>query len=177
MIALELIARAQDLCRVLRRPLPTELKAYASGWQRQRYDLAWCWGMVKSALKERRPLWQVEAEIHRHHARLQSEKDAKDRKAGEPLTPTPGAAQEAWWEAHSSRARVGGPAPPRVRVGGPEPQAGQPGPPGGLPLPWVSHGGYRPSRWPPPARGATANGQSATAALSEASRHQGRQGP
>jgi hypothetical protein len=101
MNAKELIARAQALCRALGRPFPTEVKAYAWDWQRQRYDLAWCWGIVKSALKERRALWQTEVEVRRHHDQLQRDRDAKDLKAGEPLAPTPRAGQEPWWETPS----------------------------------------------------------------------------
>jgi hypothetical protein len=78
MIANELTARALDLCRRVGRPFPAELRAYASGWQRQGYDLPWCWTRVKVALREGRSLWQVEAEVHRHHARLQSDRDAND---------------------------------------------------------------------------------------------------
>jgi hypothetical protein len=98
MNANELIIRAQDLCRAMGRPFPAEIKTGAWDWQRQRYDLAWCWGMVKSALKERRALWRVNAEVHRHHAHLQSERDAKGRKAGEPLETTPATGEERWWE-------------------------------------------------------------------------------
>jgi hypothetical protein len=98
MNANDLIVRAQDLCRALGRSFPTEIKTSAWDWQRQQYDLAWCWGTVQSALRQGRALCNVEAEVHRHHARLQSEKDARDRKAGEPLRPPPGAGQEPWWE-------------------------------------------------------------------------------
>src|SRR5260370_32346077 len=102
----ELIDRAEGLCRALRRPFPTELKAYARDWQRQQYDLDWCWGMVKSALKERRALWQVEAEVHRHHARLQREKDAMDLKAGEALVTTPAPSRESWWDTETHQEDV-----------------------------------------------------------------------
>jgi hypothetical protein len=56
---------------------------------------------VKGALREGRAVWQVEAEVHHHHARLQSEKDARDRAAGEPLETTPATGQERWWETQS----------------------------------------------------------------------------
>jgi hypothetical protein len=39
-------------------------------------------------LSSNRPLWQAEVEIRRHHARLRSETDTKDLKAGEPLVAT-----------------------------------------------------------------------------------------
>jgi hypothetical protein len=89
MIASELITKALDLCRRLGRPFPTELRAHASDWQRQGYDIPWCWAPVKAAPGERRSLVQVEGEVHRHHARLRSEKDARDRAAGEPLATSP----------------------------------------------------------------------------------------
>jgi hypothetical protein len=101
MNANDLIARAEGLCRALRRPFPAEVKGYAWDWQRQRYDLDWCWGMAKSALKDRRALWQVDVEVRRHHDQLQRDKDAKDRKAGEPLAPTPGDGQDPWCETQS----------------------------------------------------------------------------
>jgi hypothetical protein len=89
MNANELIVRAEGLCRALRRPLPVEVKAYAWDWQRQRYDLAWCWAVVKSALKERRALWQVEVEVRRHHALLQAEQDRKQRDLCKPVLASP----------------------------------------------------------------------------------------
>src|SRR5258708_21451601 len=101
MIANKLIARALDLCARTGRPLPTELKAYASDWQRQRYDLAWCWGTVKNALREGRAIWLVDVEVRRHYARLQASKDARDLKAGEPLGTAPAPDPEGWWDTHS----------------------------------------------------------------------------
>jgi hypothetical protein len=98
MIANELIARALDLCHRIGRPFPAELRGYTSDWQRQGYDLPWCWARVKSALREGRALVQIEAEVHRHHARLQSEKDARERAAGEPLLARPTPGKERWWE-------------------------------------------------------------------------------
>ena len=98
MNANELIVRSQDLCRALGRSFPTELRAHASDWQRQSYDLPWCWARVKGALREGRPVWQVEAEVHRHHDQLQRARDAKGRKAGEPLETTPATGEERLWE-------------------------------------------------------------------------------
>jgi hypothetical protein len=98
----ELIDRAQGLCRAMRRPFPNELKAYASGWQRQGYDLPWCWARVNGALREGRAAWLIEAEVLRHHDRLQRARDAMERKAGEPLvaTPTPDAVRHWGSEGH-----------------------------------------------------------------------------
>jgi hypothetical protein len=110
MNANELIARAQGLCRALGRLFPTELKAYASDWQRQRYDLDWCWGMVRSALRERRSLWQVEAQVRRHHARLQSEKDSRDLKAGELMVTTLASGPEDWWVSQDALEDMSSPA-------------------------------------------------------------------
>ena len=53
---------------------------------------------MKNALKEKRALWQVDVDVRRHHDQRQRDKDAQDRKAGEPLEPTPAAGQEPWWE-------------------------------------------------------------------------------
>jgi hypothetical protein len=102
MTASELIARALDLCHRIGRPFPAELRAYASDWQRQGYDLPWCWAKVKGALREGRALVQIEAEVHRHHARLQSEKADRDCRAGEPVvaTPTPDADRQRDFEGH-----------------------------------------------------------------------------
>jgi hypothetical protein len=102
MNAAELIARTVDLCRRMGRPFPAELRAYASDWARQRYDLGWCWDTVKSALRERRALWQVDVEVHRHYARMQAAKDARNRAAGEPLVTTPSPSREAWWDSGAS---------------------------------------------------------------------------
>jgi hypothetical protein len=101
MMAQELIARAQTLRRHRGIPLPPDLRQYAYQWQRERFDLEFCWRQVKPMLSSSRPLWQAEVEIRRHHARLQSEKDTRDLKAGEPLAPIPGAGQEPWWETQS----------------------------------------------------------------------------
>jgi hypothetical protein len=102
MIANELTARALDLCRRVGRPFPAELRAYASDWQRQGYDLPWSWGMVKSALREGRAVWLVDVEVRRHHNQLQRDRDAKDLKAGEPLvaTPKPDADRQRDFEGH-----------------------------------------------------------------------------
>jgi hypothetical protein len=102
MNANELIVRAQALGRALGRSFPTELRAYASGWQRQGYDLPWCWYTVQSALRQGRALCNVEAEVHRHHARLQAEKDARDLKAGETLVTAPAPSREPWCYPQSS---------------------------------------------------------------------------
>ena len=110
MNATDLIARVQGLCRALGRPFPAEVKAYAWDWQRQRFDLDWCWGMVRNALRERRSLWQVEAEVRRHHARLQSEKDTRDLKAGEPLVTTLASGPEDWWVSQDALDDVPSPA-------------------------------------------------------------------
>jgi hypothetical protein len=101
MMAQELIARAQTLRRHRGIPLPPDLRQYAYQWQRERFDLEFCWRQVKPMLSSSRPLWQAEVEIRRHHARLQSEKDTRDLKAGEPLAPAPGAGQEPWRETQS----------------------------------------------------------------------------
>jgi hypothetical protein len=106
MNARELIARAQDLCSALGRPFPTEIKAYSWDWQRQRYDLGWCWGMLKCALRERRALWQIDVQVRRHHDQLQRHKDTRDLKAGEPLDTTPEPGLERWWDAESPQEDV-----------------------------------------------------------------------
>jgi hypothetical protein len=103
MNAKELVDRAQGFCRAMRRPFPTELKAYASGWQRQGYHLPWCWARVKGALREGRAVWQVETEVHRHHARLQSEKADRDRKAGDPLVASPTPDADRHWDSEGHR--------------------------------------------------------------------------
>jgi hypothetical protein len=110
MTANELIARAIDICRRSGRPFPTELKGYASDWQRQQYDLAWCWGTVQSALRQGRALCNVEAEVHRHHARLQAEKDARDLRAGEPSVTIPAPGREPWCDLQSTPDDVPSPA-------------------------------------------------------------------
>jgi hypothetical protein len=94
MNANELIVRAQDLCRAMRRPFPAEIKAFSRDWHRQCYDLEWAWGTLKGALKERRALWQVDVEVHRHHDQLQRDRDAQNVRAGEPM-------EERWWETQS----------------------------------------------------------------------------
>jgi hypothetical protein len=98
MTAFELIERAQALCRRRGIPFPSDLRQYAAQWQREQFNLEFCWRQVKPLLSSRLPLWQAEIEIRRHYARLRSETDAQDRKAGEPLEPTPAAGQEPWWE-------------------------------------------------------------------------------
>jgi hypothetical protein len=110
MNANELIVRAQGLCRAMGRPFPAEIKTGAWDWQRQQYDVAWCWGTVKCALKERRALWQVDVEVRRHHDQLQRDKDAKDLKAGEPLGTTPVPGGERWWGSQSPQQKVPSPA-------------------------------------------------------------------
>jgi hypothetical protein len=98
MNANELIAQTQDLCRALGRPFPVEIKAYSWDWQRQRYELAWCWGIVKSALKLGRALWSIDQEIHRHYARRQAEKNAEDIEAGKPVPASSAPERERRWD-------------------------------------------------------------------------------
>jgi hypothetical protein len=86
MIAKQLIANATNLCRRLRRSLPPELKSYATGWERNGFDIGWCWSLVKSALVENRAMWMVDAEIGKHFAHLQSVRDAKEAEKGRPLS-------------------------------------------------------------------------------------------
>jgi hypothetical protein len=98
MMAHELIERAQTLCRHRGIRFPSDLRQHAHQWQRERFDLEFCWRLVKPMLMLSRPIWQAEVEIRRHHAGLQRDRDAKDLKAGEPLALAPGAGQETWWE-------------------------------------------------------------------------------
>jgi hypothetical protein len=98
MMTQELIARAQALCRHRRIYFPSDLRQYAYQWQREQFDLEFCWRLVKSHLSSGRPLWPVEAEIRRHHDRLRSEKGVRDRAAGEPLATTHATGEERWWE-------------------------------------------------------------------------------
>ena len=85
MIANDLITKASTLCRQLRRPFPVELKAYATGWQREGFELTWCWFQVKQALLECRAISLVEAPVRKHFADLQAVRDAKQREMGRPL--------------------------------------------------------------------------------------------
>jgi hypothetical protein len=102
MMALELVAQAQALCRRRGLRCPSDLRQYAFQWQRERFDLEFCWRLVKPLLSSGRPLWQAEVEIRNHHTRLQSEKDARDLKAGEPLVATPAPSPEDWWDAQGA---------------------------------------------------------------------------
>ena len=106
MTAHELLARAQALCRALRRPFPADLRQYASQWGREGFDLEYCWQRVKPLLSSGRPLWQAEVDIRRHHDQLQRDRNAKDLKAGEPLvaTPTPDADRQRDSEGHQQAA-------------------------------------------------------------------------
>ena len=79
MTASELVARAKELCWRSKRTFPAELGAYASTWQRQGFEMSWCWTLVKNALTEDRALWQVEAAICRRYADLQKVSDARQR--------------------------------------------------------------------------------------------------
>jgi hypothetical protein len=110
MNANELIARAQALCRRRSIPVPSDLRQYAHQWQRERFDLDFCWRLVKPMMVSSRPLWQVEAEVRRHHARLQSEKDCRDRKAGEQLVTTLASGLEDWWVSQDASEDVPSPA-------------------------------------------------------------------
>src|SRR3984957_755053 len=91
MNANELIARAEDLCRHRRIRFPSDLRQYASQWQREDFDLRFCWHRVKPLLSAARPLWPAEVDIRNHHARLRDEKAARERAAGKPpvTSPTP----------------------------------------------------------------------------------------
>jgi hypothetical protein len=89
MMAHELIEWAQALCRHRGIRFPSDLRQYAHQWQRERFDLEFCWRHVKSLLSSNRPLWQAEVEIRRYHDRLQRDRDAEDVEAGEPLETTP----------------------------------------------------------------------------------------
>src|ERR1700722_14771361 len=50
MNANELIVRAQDPCRQRRIRFPSDLRQYASQWQREDFDLQFCWHRVKPLL-------------------------------------------------------------------------------------------------------------------------------
>jgi hypothetical protein len=85
MMAQDLIERAQALCRHRGIRFPADLLQYAHQWQRERFDLEFCWRHVKPLLSSNLPLWQAEVEVRRHHDRLQRDSDAQSVKAGEPL--------------------------------------------------------------------------------------------
>jgi hypothetical protein len=93
MIAHELIERAQALCRHRGIRFPSDLLQYAHQWQRERFDLEFCWRLVKPMMVSSRPLWQAEVEVRRHHDRLHRDRDAQDVKAAE--SPEPGQ-QDSW---------------------------------------------------------------------------------
>src|ERR1700726_2701386 len=110
MMAPELIERAQALCRRRGIRFPSDLRQYAHQWQREGFDLEFCWRHVKPLLSSNRPLWQAEVEVRRHHARLQSEKDSRDLKAGEPLVTTLASGPEDWWDSHGALEDMSSPA-------------------------------------------------------------------
>jgi hypothetical protein len=113
-MAYELIERAQALCRHRGIRFPSDLRQYAHQWQRERFDLEFCWRVVKPKLTLSRPIWRAEVEIRRHHDRLQRDRDAQDLKAGEPLVTTLASGPEDWWDSQdalddmSSLASAGG---------------------------------------------------------------------
>jgi hypothetical protein len=85
MTASELIARARDLCLRIKRTYPGELGAYACGWQREGFDLPWCWNAVRSALREGRAVSQVDAAVRSHYAGLQAAREARERALCRPV--------------------------------------------------------------------------------------------
>lgn len=89
MTASELVARAKELCWRSKRTFPAELGAYASTWQRQGFEMSWCWTLVKNALTEDRALWQVEAAICRRYADLQKVSDASSARFVRQRQPAP----------------------------------------------------------------------------------------
>ena len=113
----ELVARAQALCRALRRPFPPDLRQYASQWDRERFDAELCWQRVKPLLLSGRPLWQAEAEIRRHHAELRRARDDRDRQAGEPLAVSPTSDADRHWGSEGHLQVVPPPAAPPDRDG------------------------------------------------------------
>jgi hypothetical protein len=102
----ELIARAQTLCRHRGIRFPSDLRQYAHQWQRERFDLEFCWRLVKPMLALSRPIWQAEVEIRRHHDRLQRDRDARDVEAGEPLETTPEPSLQDWWDTENPQEGV-----------------------------------------------------------------------
>jgi hypothetical protein len=110
MLARELLERAHALCRRRGIRFPSDLLQYAYQWQRESFDLEFCWCLVKPLLSSGRPLWPAEVEIRRHHARLQSKKDGRNLRAGRPLGTTPQLGQEPWWDTPSPEVVVLSPA-------------------------------------------------------------------
>jgi hypothetical protein len=106
MMAQDLIERAQALCRHRGIRFPADLLQYAHQWQRERFDLEFCWRHVKPLLSSNLPLWQAEVEVRRHHDRLQRDSDAQSVKAGEPLDTTLAPGQERWWDPESPQEDV-----------------------------------------------------------------------
>jgi hypothetical protein len=102
MTAHKLIERAEALCRYRRIRFPSDLLQYARQWERERFDLEFCWHRVKPLLSSGRPLLQAEVDIRRHHDRVQRERDARDIECGEPsvATPTPDADRQRDSEGH-----------------------------------------------------------------------------
>jgi hypothetical protein len=80
MTADALIAKAEEFCHRAGARFPTELRQLARQWQRERFDLEFCWGQVQPLLSAGRPIWQAEVDVRKHHAALQAEKEAGDRR-------------------------------------------------------------------------------------------------
>jgi hypothetical protein len=98
MMAQDIIQRAKTICRHRRIGFPSDLLQYAHQWQREQFDIEFCWRLVKPLLTSGPPLLQAENDIRRHHDQLQRDRNARDLKAGEPLETTPATGEESWWE-------------------------------------------------------------------------------
>jgi hypothetical protein len=83
--ASELVARAKELCRRSKRTFPAELGGYACAWQREAYDLSWCWTLVKVALRRGQALWQVDAAVRSRYADLKAAREARERSLCKPV--------------------------------------------------------------------------------------------
>jgi hypothetical protein len=84
MTAGALITKAEECCRHADTRLPTELRQMARQWQRERFDLEFCWRQVQPLLSAGRPIWQAELDVRKHHAALQAEKESRDRRLNMP---------------------------------------------------------------------------------------------
>jgi hypothetical protein len=75
-----LITKAEEFCRHAGTRFPTELRQLARQWQRERFDLEFCWRQVQPLLSARRPIWQAEVDVRKYHAALQAEKETRGRR-------------------------------------------------------------------------------------------------
>jgi hypothetical protein len=84
MTADALITKAKEFCRRADARFPPELCQLARQWQRERFDLKFCWCQVQPLLSAGRPIWQAEVDVRKHHAALQAEKETRDRRLNMP---------------------------------------------------------------------------------------------